>query len=221
MSEIKYIEKKSVAPIKPATGAVVDTLNVADKVKNAPSINLVTQMTGIPQDGVIAFDGDEIPEGYEEEDTFISDMANLFFPIGYTFIDTTGTIDYSNHLGLVWEKSLQGVTPIGQNADDTDFATVGAKGGEKTHTLTQAELPNYTLYNSAHSHAIYAGWGAEEDNNSGDIYRFQRWALNGRDWRYGALGTSSETIKVDSGGSGQPHNIMQPYQVVTFWTRVG
>lgn len=92
MSEIKYIEKKSVAPIDPVEGAVVDTLNVADKVKNAPSINLVQQMTGIPQEGVIAFEGDVIPEGYEEvvDPNEIIDISDAGITLNSGFSKTNG-----------------------------------------------------------------------------------------------------------------------------------
>ena len=84
----------------------------------------------------------------------VDELVEMMFPIGYTFIDVLGTTDYSNHLGFTWEKTLQGVTPVGQNTSDTDFETIGATGGKKTITLSKENLPSYTLYSAKHTHTF-------------------------------------------------------------------
>lgn len=124
----------------------------------------IVQTNGLPTNTVMGFTGDTVPEGFDEVDSPVKHLANLFFPIGYTFIDTTGTTDYSNHLGFTWQKTLQGVTPIGQKTSDTDFATIGNTGGAKTITLSKANLPSYTLYSASHTHTFTGT--AESHNHS-------------------------------------------------------
>jgi len=59
---------------------------------------------------------------------------------------------------------LRGRTPVGRDASQTEFNTVGETGGAKTHTLTSAEIP-------AHSHpntATFTGSGGTTGNDSPD-----------------------------------------------------
>lgn len=129
----------------------------------------------------------------------IDSIANLICPIGKVevFFDN---IDHSNYLGFTWERTSIGRVPVGINSNDTDFNTIGKTGGEKTHTLTINEMPS-------HKHDLtIIGSGSER--------------ASGVEWN-----TSDETRKyagdmIDATGGNQPHNIMQPYEVMAFWKRV-
>lgn len=122
-------------------------------------------------------------------------LLDSIFPIGRGFIDFTDT-DFSNYLGFTWERELVGLTPIGLDATQTEFNTIGKTGGEKTHTLTINEIPE-------HVHRI-GGSGS----TAGSYYGFA--TSNSRD----------RTLPSDSTGGGQPHNNLPPYEVVAYWKRV-
>lgn len=127
-------------------------------------------------------------------------LLDSIYPIGRGFIDFTDT-DFSNYLGFTWERTLVGLTPVGLDTSQTEFNTIGKTGGEKTHKLTNAEMPN-------HSHKVrYTGTGANGPKG-------------------GMAGTNVDAtpnyndLLVAYEGGGQPHNNLQPYQVVAYWKRV-
>lgn len=110
---------------------------------------------------------------------------------------------------------------VGDTYTDPDM-----NGGEAEHTLTKAELPNYTLYNTTHSHS-YTDYYINTNYDPTTAYRI---AYAGK-YVYDMFNTSqtskstktvsvnNATIKVDSGGSNTPHNNMPPYLTVYMWTR--
>lgn len=128
------------------------------------------------------------------------ELMKLVFPIGSTYVTQTDT-NPSTILGFgTWER-LKGKVCLGLDEDDTDLNTIGKTGGEKTHTLTIPELANH-----AHQHTAEGKYGIEP----GASAMCPTWG--------GIKGNTSAVT--GSTGGGQPHNNMQPYQVVGYmWIR--
>ena len=157
--------------------------------------------------------GDTVPYGWLLCDG--SEVSKTEYPYLYSSIgDLWGTPNSSSNFKL---PNLNGKVPVGYNSSDTDFATVGKTGGEKTHTLSVREIPS-------HRHAPY---------NDGDrLLEYNYSTTNqGVQERKVATSTSSsfeapvvnssktDWIGVDytgSTGGGAAHNNLQPYAVVKY-----
>jgi hypothetical protein len=93
-----------------------------------------------------------------------------------------------------WE-SIAGRVLVGIDSTQTEFDTVGAEGGEKTHTLTEPEIPS-------HYHPLKYGGGVSP-GSAPDV----------------GAGSSAASETTGNAGGGQPHNNLQPYKVVYMWLR--
>ena len=71
------------------------------------------------------------------------ELMKLVFPIGSTYITQTNTNPSTILKFGTWER-VKGKVLVGLDEDDTTFNTIGKTGGEKTHTLTENEMPNHT-----------------------------------------------------------------------------
>ena len=142
----------------------------------------------------------DIPYNAETFTAMQNKLLDSIYPIGRGFIDFTDT-DFSNYLGFTWERTLVGLTPVGLDTSQTEFNTIGKTGGEKTHQLTVDELPEFkpTALVDAQTGSV---------TGSAIVYRVVTDGI----WYSGDM---FQTI-----GGNQPHNNLQPYQVVAYWKRV-
>lgn len=91
---ILQIIKKSIVELPKAIGGISDTLNITDKIKNAPSINLVEKIAVVPVGSVVAVEDEEaenLDEGWEEtENPFLPEQKSMA-----TFKTGTSHVNYT------------------------------------------------------------------------------------------------------------------------------
>lgn len=126
------------------------------------------------------------------------ELMELAFPIGSTYITQSDTNPNTILNFGTWER-LKGKVCLGLDENDNDLKTIGNTGGEKTHKLTKDEIPNHN-----HPDIITNGFGNKE------------WGYN---FSYTNTASSNAGASGYTGGD-QPHNNMQPYEVVGYmWIR--
>jgi microcystin-dependent protein len=157
-------------------------------------------------------------------------LLDSIFPVGSVFTSGSPSLPALISALGTWER-LEGVSLFGASDTDATF-TAGTYGGEKTHTLTTAELPSHshtvdppstaTSTVGDHTHEFLH---ANSDGSSGRIRtggtKSQWWGAGDQ---HGA-GSHSHTVDIaqfNSGNSGSSgaHNNLPPYFVPYMWRRV-
>ena len=141
----------------------------------------------------------------ETKKTEINSILNLVFPIGRGFIDFTDT-DFSNYLGFTWERTLVGLTPVGLDTSDTDFNTIGKKGGNKTH---------YHIMPLGFDNNGYIYGKADNDNNP--YYGSVTETVSKRVFFNPVNYQNNAAVRIAYTSDG---NSFQPYEVVAYWKRI-
>lgn len=138
----------------------------------------------------------------QNSNTFKS-MLNTFYPVGSYYETSDTTFNPNDAWGGTWELEAEGLVHIGSGSN----YAVGATGGEKTHTLTENEMPSHNhkgiewLGDSSYPMSLNTG-----SNSSGYKLNWEPTADNNK-------------ITTVAAGGGQAHNNMQPYIVVNRWHR--
>ena len=132
----------------------------------------------------------------------IAELYDAIFPIGQIVIKGDDA-DYSNWLGFTWERTAVGKVLVGIDSTDTDFNTIGKTSGEKSVKLTVAQMPK-------HTHTLKTGARTAD-------WKEPNYAIS---YQYQAASTANSSQGIETAGENQPHNNLQPYQVVAYWKRI-
>lgn len=151
---------------------------------------------GMPSGALTPWAGSAAPAGWLTCDG--SAVSRVTYPALFAAVGTTyGAGDGSTTFNL---PNMKGRTPVGVDATQTEFATRGQLGGEKTHTLTVGEMPSHS-----HNPPVAVVY-----NGNASQYR-SLFATNSGFWSPG----DSNNAVTPTGGGGA-HNNLQPYVALNY-----
>jgi hypothetical protein len=155
-------------------------------------------LDSVPVGGIIDFEGDEVPVGYEE----VPSIVDIVYPVGAIFMSTSPTDPQLLFEGTEWRQLKDRFLLA---AGDTYEA--GTSGGSDTH-----------------KHGLTSGWANINSSGKTIIYQYK----TGTSWKanyqvVGSSGASSSTSYSDVttlGGTTDNANNLPPYLTVYMWERI-
>ena len=147
-----------------------------------PISSIMPYPKAIPPENWLICDGSAISR---------TDYSELFNVIGTEFGEGDGSTTFNL-------PNIKGRTIVGLDTNDTDFNTIGKVLGEKTHTLTVAEMPE-------HNHKMPIDSFVNSDSQT-----------NVKSGGHVSYETQGQNYGTTSAGGSQPHNNIQPSFVVTY-----
>ena len=153
---------------------------------------------------------------------FVEMALNIFYPVGTIYQTADEGFDPNVSWGGKWVK-VEGRFLLGSNENKI----VGATGGEETHKLTTAELPEH--YHDRGDMEIsgtfgglgFPGWTGCTGAFRGSSGAYGIYAEGGA-WSVNVNMAASRnwTGTLNAVGGNQAHNNMPPYEVVNIWKRI-
>lgn len=193
------------------SGTTATLVSADDDALHVLTVNLSTRAYTLSDVALGGGGGPEIPTPTTSDNGKVLGVINgaysllNLFPVGAYYITENATTPAS----LFGGEWVQVKSKFLLGASVQDGYPLGTEGGEKTHTLTTAEMPQ-------HSHKPHQfTWVVSYGGNSGEN------AISG--WNQG----NASVFNVDedqnrytgTAGGNQPHNNMPPYRSVFIWRR--
>lgn len=145
---------------------------------------------------------------------FKQKILELVYPVGSIYI-SVNEVSPQSFVGGTWIRWGNGRVLVGINENDTDFSTAEKEGGEKTHALTETEMP-------PHVHGERGALGTDYLVD----YIFEN-TIPPYTPLSGVSFAMTETTKEKGGvvstkstGGGRSHNNLQPYITCYMWKRI-